>query len=141
MSFEINDLRTDAKMEKEGVWVEEAGGLKLKIARLENPDYQRFMARKTKPFRNQIRRGNLESVREKMDLIIREAFARFILLDWKNLTDKGKSLKYAYENAYRILGIKDFFEIVESYAANAEIFRQETKAESEKNLPAASNGS
>lgn len=141
MSFEINDLRTDAKMETEGVWIEEVGGLKLKIARLENPDYQRFLARKSKPFRRQIARGNIDSVSEKMNLIVREAFARFILLDWKNLTEKGKTLKYTYENAYRILGIKDFFEIVESHAANAEIFRQETREGSEKNLPAASNGS
>ena len=141
MSFEINELKTDKKMEAEGVWVKEEGGLELKIARLDNPEYRRFVAKKSKPFRRQIARGNIESLSDKMENIIREAFARFILLDWKNLTEKGKELKYTYENAYRILGIKDFFEIVESHAANAEIYRQETIKDAEKNSPAASNGS
>jgi len=141
MSFEINDLRTDKKMETEGVWVDEIGGMRLKIARLENPDYQRFIARKSKPFRRQIARGNIEAVSEKMNDVIIEAFARYILLDWKNLTEKGKAIKYTYENACRILGIKDFFEIVEYHAKNAELFKQEIREESVKNLPAASNGS
>ncbi len=133
MAFEINNLKTNKDMETEGVWIDEEGGLRLKIARLNNPNYKRAIARGSKPYRKQIANGAIDKIGDKMEEVVRKAYAKHILLDWKNLVEDGIELEYSEAEAYRLLGIQEFFEIVESHAQDAELYRDAEREESEGN--------
>ncbi len=119
----------------DGTWTEDLGdGLKLKIARLKNPNFQREYNRLTQPYQRQIRTGKLDpKIEEK---IATECLAEAVLLDWENLELDNKKLPYSKENALKVLSdptLSDFRDFIVELATNFELFREEELEEAEKN--------
>lgn len=139
--FDIKkEFGTDTQKEIEGVWIDDFGeGLKIKIARIGNPEYQKLFNRISKPHRKAIRRGTLKD--ETAEKLLIQAMAKGIVLDWKGLSEDGVEIPYSYENALRLLtDYKDFREQVTEVATEIEAFRTEDEEEAEKNFEMSSNG-
>ena len=124
--------RTDKVAEKEGVWVELNEGMEVKVARLNNPTYQRIWEREMRPFRAQFERGLLAD--DKMEQIIVKVMSECILIDWKNIEFDGKKLPHSVENAAMLMSeFPDFRSDIMFLASQQATFRAEEIAEAEKN--------
>ena len=124
---------TDENKETDGIWQDMGDGIKVKIARIGNPKYQKLFQKISKPHRKAIRRGTLkEDVAEKLMI---ECMAKTIVLDWKNIEVDGKVLPYSVENAIQILtDFKDLKEYINDFANEMEAYMQEDAEEGEENL-------
>lgn len=146
MLFDISRMRTDPEKEKSGVWVKAGGGLELLIARHGNPEYNRYLQKLLQPIRDSVQ-GMGEIDPEQVIQATHKAFARHILLDWKNLgevkegetvvDDSGElvltNVPYSEETAVGYLKIPDFMEMVAMHSRNIELFRLKKKQEIVKN--------
>jgi len=131
--LDINEFKTDRQLEEEGVWVPVDGaGAKIKVARINNPRYKKYFQRITKPYRRQIRSGNLsEDLAEKL---LVDALANTILLDWEGLTKGGKKFPYTVDNARQLLSESpDFRDLVSDAAGEMESFRARELEEAKGN--------
>lgn len=117
----------DAKKEQEGVWRDDIGGdIKIKIARIGNPNYQKRFQALTKPHRRALRSNRLsDDIAEKLLI---QCLAETIVLDWENVEEKGKKIPYSLENAIKLLTdypelrstINDIANELEGYQAEEE---------------------
>jgi len=123
---------TDKSKEIEGTWNDIGENVRVKVARIGNPEYQKEFQKISKPHQRAIRRGSLNNeVAEK--LLIR-VMAKTILLDWEGLQEDGADVPYSYENAVRILTeYRDLRDYVSDIANEMEAFRAELDEEAEKN--------
>lgn len=136
MSFNINKLRTDRDAEKKGVWVEAGAGLRLLIARLGNPEYNKYLNTLLRPLRAKL--GGVGEINPAdIEEVTLRAIAEHILLGWENLTDtvNGEEVPvpYSKQKALELLQIPDFAEIVTGFSRKAELFRLEQVKSAEGN--------
>ena len=133
---------TDPAKEIEGVWTDDlGGGLKLKIARLRNPNFRKLYQRLTKPYERQIRNRTLDDTTE--NGILAKCLAKTVLLGWENLKVSDEAVAYSEAEALKILSnpqLADFRDLVVDLANDAELFRIEHLEQAEKNLPSGSAG-
>lgn len=125
---------TDEKKEIEGVWfTDEFGGeTSCLIARIGNKNYQKLFDRLSKPHRRALRKGNIDN--ELAEKILIKTMSQTILLDWKNMKEDGKPVKYSNQEAYRImLQYRDFRDIVSDLANEMEAYRIAQDEEAVKN--------
>jgi hypothetical protein len=146
--FCIDHLRTDASKEAEGVWIDAGGGLRLRIARLNNPKYNAYLNELLRPHRETLR-GFGEIDPEVIQTVTIKAMAKCVLLGWENLTEYAKNLDgtlrlvdgepfevnvpYTVEKAEEYLRIADFSNVVSNYARSAAHFRDEAVANNKGN--------
>lgn len=139
----IDKIKTDLQKETQGVWIDFEVGIRLKIARARNPASRELMRKLTEPHRKTIRDGGMEL--EVLEDLQRQIRAKTILLDWENIEDvTGKTIEYSPEQAlefFNDLELRDFYTFVILQSENMENFKKELVKESEKNLPASSDGS
>lgn len=123
MGFKISQLKTDLKRETEGAWVDYRPGVRLRIARVNNPNYDALLRKLGKPYRSQLRREDLAG--DVLDDIVRKVFAETVLLDWEGIEDDdGKPVPYSKEQALAYLtDIPDFYRDVQELAGQAALFR------------------
>jgi len=124
---------TDSKKEQEGVVHEMGDGLKIKIARIGNPNYQKRFQVLSKPHRRALRRGTLSD--EVAEKLLVKCLAETIVLDWEGLEEQGKPIPYSTENAIRIL--TDYPELrnyVNDIANELEGYQAEEDEEATENL-------
>lgn len=114
--MDIGKLRTDEDAEIHGVW-RSLGDAEFKVARLGNNRYQQYLAKKL---------PEVSDEPTKRDHLVIDAMARFILVDWKNVQLDGEELPYSYENALKVLEIKDFRTTIQMYSTQDEEYRTET---------------
>ena len=133
MSFDIRkEFLTDEKKEIEGVWESIGEGCSIKVARANNPNYNKWFTRLTKPVRRQLRNDTLPE--KKSEQILIKLMAKTILLDWEGMYEGGVELEYSEENAIRLLTeYKDFRQQVDDLSKSIELFRAEEDEEAEKN--------
>ena len=118
---------TDKKKEVEGIWEDFGSGIKLKIARWNNPGFRDMfaneLAKNPRKFRN---KKSTDPVMK--DLQIR-CCATHVLKDWKNVDWNGsKNVEYSVELGIEVLTeLPDFYDEVVGIANNFENFRQETE--------------
>ena len=92
---------TDTKKEQEGVWYDIAEGLRMKIARIGNPNYQKRFQAISKPYRRSIRRGTLsDDIAEKL---LVQCLSETIVLDWEGVEDGGMEIPYSKDAAVDLL--------------------------------------
>ena len=133
----MGDIRklygTNENKEIEGIWQDMGDGIRMRIARIGNPKYQKMFQRISKPHRKAIRRGTLkEDVAEKLMI---ECTAETILLDWEGIELDGQSLPYSKENAIKILtDFKDLKEYVNDFANEMEAYMEVDAEEIEEGL-------
>ncbi|MBM3280822.1 MAG: hypothetical protein FJY95_22500 [Candidatus Handelsmanbacteria bacterium] len=125
---------TDTRKEEEGVW-HDLGGVKVKVARMNNPAHQTAVERITKPYRGQIARGTLP--KEKLDELAIRAMAEALLLGWEGLELDGQPIAYSVEAAAKLLtDFRDFRETISALSLDANVYREEEITEAEKNSSA-----
>lgn len=137
--FDIKSIRTDPKKDTEGVWVEPLPGLRLLIARMNNPKFKNELRRLTRPYRGK----RLDDATDAKVLFecTAKAMAKHVLLGWEGLCEGGKEVEYSYENALRYLQeVDEFNTIVTDEAANMDYFRIVDEEESVKNSQKPSDG-
>lgn len=128
----LSRFATDSIREIEGVWQDVGGGLRLRIARINNPRYEEEVKRLGKPFGPQASLGFDDSLVEDLT---RKAVAKCILLGWENLLDdKDEPVAYSYENSLKVLTeYRELYRLVLSLSSNIELFRTAAKDEAVKN--------
>jgi len=141
-SFDISNMASDIKKENEGVWHDYEGGLRLKIARLNNEDHQQFMLEKRREV-NQSQRFGVggEIGKEKLNELTIEGMARHILVNWECMVENGKTLAYSVKEATRIITkYPKFFRLVEEEAMNDANFKIESEQDELGNSESSATG-
>jgi hypothetical protein len=106
---------TDLQAEVEGVWVELAVGVRVKIGRWLNDNHVRILDKLKAPYRDQLRAG-IPLEKDIMLSIASEAMAEAILLGWEGFEkEEGGELPYSKEEAIKALrSLRDFREDITS---------------------------
>lgn len=126
MKFNLKNLAVDTTVEIEGVWHEVDAGFRVKVARMNNPEYVRVFNRLSAPYRQAAVAGTLSE--EKKAMLAAEAIARTILLNWESLYIDDEEIPYSIEKAQEILRdpqYSPFFTLVMQFAQENETFRQQ----------------
>jgi hypothetical protein len=124
--MKISAFKTDRQRENEGVWVAIGDGARVKVARFNNERYKQTFLEVSKPYKVQVRTGTLQE--EVAQGILRDCFARAILLDWEGLQDdEGNDIPYSEEAAKELLAIPDFMSMIEDFANSRELYRREAQ--------------
>jgi recombinational DNA repair protein RecT len=136
MGFNIGKLKTSS----EGQWVDCGGGLRIKVARLGNPDYEEEVRKLAKPFMRQMRLGTMNV--EDMEKMAQKAVAKHVIQGWENLEDEtGNAIAFSSDKALELFQkYPDFYNIVKDVAGEAEIFRTDEMEEAAGNSDGASDG-
>jgi len=134
------EFLVDSKKEIEGVWFDDFGeGVRIKLARIGNAEYQKELTRLQRPHRRAIRRGTLSDAIS--ESILNKVVAKTIVLDWEGLAEDGVEIPYSYENCLRILNTyKDFRDQIVEIASEMDYFRAELDEEAEGNSESSSSG-
>lgn len=131
----IESIKTDSTKEINGVWVDYSLGIRLKIARARNPQYQEVLRTLIEPLKKDIREEKTEI--EDLAKVLLMVRARTILLDWENIEDKDNNvIQYSpakAEEFFRDSELKDFYEFVVAVSENADQFKKDLVEDSEKN--------
>jgi hypothetical protein len=124
---------TDKVKEKEGVWQDMGDGLKMRIARIGNPKYQKRFEALSKPHRRALRRGTLSN--EIAEKLLVQCIAETIVLDWEGVEEDGAETPFSVENAVRILlEYPELRKYVEDIANEMEGYKAEDDEEAIDNL-------
>lgn len=137
--FDIDTLRVDPAKANEGAWFDYRGGSKLKVAKLNNKEYQDFRVTKALELSDLLQKGD-EAADAKAEEITVEALARHVLKDWSGFGTGEEETPYSVEKAIELLSdeqLIDFREDVINFAATQGNFRPEEAAKAVKK-PAAS---
>jgi hypothetical protein len=134
----------DTKRDEEGVWTKlSAEGVEVKLRSLSSDYYADVVEKLQKPHLALIRKRKLPN--EVGRQITIKAICQGLLVDWKGVIDRdGKEIAFNPTVAYNILSLpsmKDLAEEILGYASEAELFKQEEKEDTEKNLESTSAGS
>jgi hypothetical protein len=111
----------DVSPQTQGVW-SEFGGAKFKIRHTSNLDFQRLILRLQQPYRRKIDNNTLDPAISKE--ILCKAMGQHILVDWKDVGDKGGAqVPYSPEAAYSaLMNNEDLREYVALYSTNLDNF-------------------
>jgi hypothetical protein len=131
--MKLSAFKTNPDKEEKGVWVDAGAGLRLRIARMNNPAFDEFIRKAAKPLASQLRLGTLE-VKTAEELTAR-AMSRHVLLGWENLqNDDGSDIPFSQDKAYELLTThRDFFRMVSDFANDASLFRDALDEQAAKN--------
>ena len=122
----FDDYETSRELERDGAWVTTSKGYEFKIARIGgmNPQYSNYLIEQGKVIQSQIEAlqdkaeeelneknfGLINDLSAKMDGIVSEAFARFIVKGWRNLYDReGKEIPYSVDNAIKLMQMSELY--------------------------------
>lgn len=138
--MKFSKFKTNQSLEVEGVWVDIGEGAQVKVARIGNTAYQKYIERAYKPYRKMQRTGTVPEDLQRR--IFTDALANTILLDWKGFTDDNdQPIPYSVDAAVKHLGeYKDFRELIVEISTEAETFRDEEIAEEADLLAKKSDG-
>ena len=131
----ITEIMTDLEKIEQGVLVDYAAGIKLRIASINNVQYKKHRSNLLKPYLRQIRSKNM-TAEEILD-VVKPAAAKHLLIGWENLEDKdGQPIKYSYEKALEFFNnpaLSDLYDFVCETAGEHEVYRQDNFEDSAKN--------
>lgn len=138
----LSEISTDPKLEKDGVWLDYAVGIRVKVSRLDNPEYREHLATALKPYRTNVKQGKVDP--EAIAKDVKRVRAEYILRDWMNIEDEdGKPIPYSPEKAFEVFmdpKFHDFYEFVIGCSEQAANFRLEVIQEELGNSKASSSG-
>ena len=128
-------FETDADLETQGFWHPINKHISFLLARAggSNMGFSKAMEKKTRSHRG--RGGAFEDDNVDVELatiLMQEAFAETVILDWKGVTDKaGKKINYTPAAATKLMkALPDLFGILRDAASKAANFRaEEVKAD------------
>ena len=134
--FDLGNLVTSSTLENNGVWVQLSKNTRILVARENNDKYRRWISAQANAKRALIE-GTDELSQETQRAIVREAYARFILLDVDNLevpghgriNPRGGPKNFNLTVSMHLMGIKDFFTRVQGFAQQMDLFREKQEEE------------
>ncbi len=107
--MEITTDFADPQLSNEGVWMDYRSESKVRVAGIGNPKFISDQERQRNSFSG-MRRGRDGRLAADLETkILCKSMAKYILVDWKGFTKKGKILKYSEENAFDLLVGNVFF--------------------------------
>ncbi|HET8791803.1 MAG TPA: hypothetical protein VFM75_11400 [Modicisalibacter sp.] len=141
MSLDLNDtVFGDTPVDD---WHEYADGVSFRVSRLDNPQYQIGIERFRRFLDRQSARlfGNGDALsKEALDVgandkteyqVQAELMSKYLLLDWKGVTEGGKKVEYTPERGYKLLiGQPKVFSWVIAHANKMKISAQDSEDES-----------
>lgn len=128
MAFDITKLATDRNKESDGVWIDYPGGLRLKIARMGNDNFQRATLKRRKEIQRQARFSGEDEISALKETST-EIAAEHLLKDWEGMIEDGTPVPYSVENAVRLMTkYPEFLRLVEEAAADFENFKSDEEA-------------
>ncbi len=122
--MDIREFDTDETKEKNGVWVPIDVDLEVKVRRMFNPEFDRFIAQR--------QRGRRPTQDTGSQLII-EAMAETVLLGWKGFTENKKDYKWSKERGLAMLQKRDFRNMVTLAASETQNFWDDAQKADLKN--------
>ncbi len=139
MGFDLEEFASDEVKELEGVWVyfdvEETQG--LLIAEAWNENFMKAFRKLPRGFQTRARMQTLDTKSDRK--VWHKLLATTILLDWKGISDEGKTIKYdpklAIEKMEKYKGLTAF---VWETANEEHLYHEEQTEEDEKNSPPSS---
>jgi len=124
---------TDEVKEKDGVVHDLGDGLKVRIARIGNPNYQKRFQAISKPHKRALRRGSLSD--EVAEKLLIQCLAETIVLGWEGVEENGEEILYSKENAIRILtAYPELRRYIEDIANEMEGYKADEDEEAIDNL-------
>ena len=112
----------DQEMAENGVWIPIGGGASLRIARMNNERYNKFVRAAVMPY---TRRGSVMTAEQNRTVLL-ECAAKAILLDWEGIKEDGVLLEYSSDQALRLMTeYEQFFHMVVGLAGDTSNFRKE----------------
>lgn len=126
--MKLSQLAYDKEKELDGVWFECPEGLRLRVARLNNPKYQEFLRKQGAKSRG--------ITTSKISDWTFQAAAKFLLKGWENLQDeKGNDIPFSVSKAEELMKeYSDLYQWVQEFASDREMFRREELDGATKNL-------
>lgn len=128
-------FETDNTVEREGIWVEYAEGVRIKVARAggANKRFSKVLARLARPHRRAIQ---TDAIDEKiLETMFVKAYAKTVVLGWEGVTkdvltkvdaDAGEELVFNLENCEGVLRAQsDLFNDIRKAADTISYFRAE----------------
>lgn len=100
--LDIEDLMLDDELVSKGVWVDYRQGTKLKLSCQENQAYLSYIAAQVRKNKLMIEDVSTEST-DLIQKIMRQAAARFLILDWDGFTAKGEPVQYSVTVGEKVL--------------------------------------
>lgn len=126
------EYNTDEKKELEGVWEPVGGDAELLIAAWNNPAFDKLFSNQPRQVRRRIDRGKMSDEEDRKIMI--QIVVDTILLDWKNLTDGGKTVKYTRDNAVSMMTkYPKFYREIVVLANDESRYQHDDEEENEKN--------
>lgn len=125
-------FKTDANLEKSGVWLNygpnaKGDPIRIKIARAggANKAFGKAVANKSRPHRRKIETNTLDA--ETSDRLNLEVYAETVILGWENVEDEnGKVMEFTKDNVIKLFtDLPDLFADVRLQAQEVAIFRGE----------------
>lgn len=96
--------QTDKDAERDGVWLDEAGGARFLIARMggSNVKFQKALTAAMKPYTRELQLNIADN--DALEPVMKKVFIDTILLDWEFVPgEDGTLLDFTKENAEKIL--------------------------------------
>jgi hypothetical protein len=128
----------DQEKESEGIWVELGAGIRIRVARMDNPAYTKTLSKALAPYRHALRANTMDD--ETFHAIMARVVGKTILVGWEGLDYKGEALPYSAKHAEMLLldpQLKPFYERVLRIANDQEAYRLQQEEEAAKNSEAA----
>ena len=125
----FKEFATDEKLETEGRWISLGKGARIKVARDNNEKFVKLMRELLEEHRITLEEGN-EAADELARDIVRRAKAKAVLVDFEGITYKGKKMEYSEDNAFKLLGIKDFRRLVDEYSQEFSAYKIKSEEDS-----------
>ena len=130
----LNAVRMDMDKAAEGVFVDYAEGIRIKIASSNSASYKEARRRLLSGQRKT--RGRMPSGEQVLDLL-KPAIAKHLVLDWEGLTDDNDTeIPFSYDTALRYFndpGLSDFFDFIIEQAGSIELFQNKAHEAEVKN--------
>lgn len=132
--MDLNQYKTDKKLELAGVWLPVDDKTQLLIARAGNQNYINALKKIIDDNGLKFAASAGKISHETMLGFVKKAVSQTILLGWKGLTKAGKPVEYSAESALQMfIDFPDFFNEVLRLADNIENFQSKAEEEIIKN--------
>lgn len=134
--MDLRKFAVDIEKEVEGVWVDIGDRTRLKIARANNPAYNKLFLKLSQPYSRMAKNGLMPE--NKARELFAEVTAKTILLDWENLELDNQNIPYSIEKAQEILQnpeFQPFKKFIDEFSQDEANFRQEEIAKEMGELP------
>lgn len=119
-------FKMDEGLEKDGVWLEIADGVRFKVRRFggSNPELKKAHAKYFKPVAHLSDKGLLPQ--EKEQEIFVKAFVHSCMIEWTGVEFDGEIKEYTPELAISLFTkLPDLFETIIEYARSRETFKED----------------